>query len=65
MPVLMDDILVMMDQVYLTRPACIFLIFATSEVYTLPRHFFLPPNGVACRGEWGGCSWQQVHWATM
>jgi len=32
MPVLMDDILVMMNQVDLTRPACISLIVATSEV---------------------------------
>ena len=41
----MDDILVMMNQVDLTRPACISLIVATSEVYTLPCHFFLPPKG--------------------
>jgi hypothetical protein len=65
MPVLMDDILVAMYQVDITRPACISLIVATSEVYALPGQVILTPNGVACRGEWGGCSWQQVHWATM
>jgi hypothetical protein len=32
--VLMDDILVTMTQVDLTRPSCISLITATSEVYT-------------------------------
>ena len=36
MPVLTDDILVTMNQVDITRPACISLIVATSEVYTLP-----------------------------
>jgi len=35
-PVLMVDILVTMNQADLPRPACISLIVATSEVYTLP-----------------------------
>jgi hypothetical protein len=34
MPMLMDDILVTMSQVDLTRPSFISLINATSEVYT-------------------------------
>jgi len=34
--VLMDDILVTMNQVDLTRPTCISLLVATSEVYTFP-----------------------------
>ena len=45
-PVLMDAILVMMNQVDLTRPTCISLIISTSEVYTLPCQFFVPPKGL-------------------
>ena len=43
--VLMDDILVTMNQVDLTRPSCIYLINATSEVCLLPCQFFLTPKG--------------------
>jgi len=61
MPVLMDDILVTMNQVDLTRPTCISLIVATSEVHTFLLSGNLTPNGVACGGDWSGYSWQQVH----
>jgi hypothetical protein len=36
MPVMMDDILVTVDQVDLTRPTCISLTNATTEVYDFP-----------------------------
>jgi hypothetical protein len=38
--VLMDDILVTMNQVDLTRPSCIYLINANSEVYPFAMSFF-------------------------
>ena len=57
MPVLMDDILIMMNQADITRPTCISLIVATSEVYDFPLsgHF---------KTEW--CSlWRGVGWLQL
>jgi len=44
--VLMDDILVTMNQVDLTRPSCIYLINATSEVYPFAMSVLFNPKRV-------------------
>jgi hypothetical protein len=44
--VLMGDILVTMDQVDLTRPSCISLINATSEVYPFAMSVLFNPKRV-------------------
>ena len=44
--VLMDGILVTMNQVDLTRPSCIYLINATSEVYPFAMSVLFNPKRV-------------------
>jgi len=43
--VLMDDILVTTNQVDLTRPRCIYLVNATSEIYPFAMSVLLTPKG--------------------